>query len=264
MLETTLRYLAPMQERPAFYLVKPPPGESWRNTRGDFRRVRVEDARQLSPAPGLDDRGFALVQLETRVEDLYDADAVRRVYYPEVADLVAQHTGARRVLAFDHNVRNPVKAERGEDGAQAPVRFAHNDYTEASGPQRVRDLLPGEADGLLGRRFAVVNVWKPIVGPVEEWPLAFCDAGSISPADLRPTDLVYADRTGEVYSLQWNPAHRWFYYPGMRADEALLLKCYDSDPVYARFTAHTAIEDPTSPAPAAPRESIEVRTLAFF
>lgn len=144
------------------------------------------------------------------------------------------------------------------------MRFVHNDYTEGSGPQRVRDLLPDEAEQLLRRRFAVINVWKPIRGPVEQAPLAFCDAGSIAHEDMLPSDLVYADRTGEIYSFTWNPEHRWFYYPAMRADEALLLKCYDSDTAGARFTAHTAIDDPTSRENAATRESIEVRTLAFF
>jgi hypothetical protein len=82
--------------------------------------------------------------------------------------------------------------------------------------------------------------------------------------DFVETSLEYADRTGEVYSLSFNPDHRWYYYPAMRANEAMLLKCYDSDEGVARFTAHSAIDDPTSPEAAKPRESIEVRTLAFF
>ena len=117
---------------------------------------------------------------------------------------------------------------------------------------------------LLARRFAVVNVWKPIRGPVEQNPLAFCDARTMRQDDLVETSLEYADRSGEVYSLHWSPDHRWYYCPAMEADEAMLLKCYDSDEGVARFTAHTAIDDPTSPLDAKPRESIEVRTLAFF
>ena len=175
------------------------------------------------------------------------------------------HTGATRVLAFDHNVRSTPKAEQGEDGAQMPVRFAHNDYTEGSGPQRVRDLMPAdEAEELLQHRFAVINVWKPIQGPVEEAPLAVCDARTLRPRDFVATDLKYRDRTGEVYSLTFSPEHRWFYYSSMEAQEALLLKCFDSSTDRARFTAHTAFDDPTSPPDARARESIEVRTLAFF
>jgi hypothetical protein len=262
--DVTLNYLAEMAERPVYYFYTPPPGVAWRNTRGDRRSMAVHDARQLAPAPSLDREGFTLARLETAARDLYDPHAVREIYYPEVERLVASVTGATRVVAFDHNLRNAAREGRGEDGVQGPVRFAHNDYTERSGPQRVRDLLGAEAEALLRHRAAVINVWKPIRGPVRMAPLAVCDARTIRPDDLVPTDLRYRDRTGEVYSLRFNPEHRWFYFPAMQADEAMLLKCFDSDPGRARFTAHSAFDDPTAPADASPRESIEVRTLAFF
>lgn len=265
MVEATVNYIADMPERPAFYLYEPPPGTPWRNTKGDKRRLPIADARTLAPLPTLDTEGFALVPFTTAVASLYDADAVRGRYYHEVEGLVRDVTGAARVLAFDHNLRNAAVDRRQADGIQAPVRYAHNDYTERSAPQRVRDLFPAaEAAVLLRGRFAVVNVWKPIRGPVENAPLAVCDARTIQPPDLVATDLRYRDRMGEVYSMRFNPAHRWFYFSAMRADEAMLLKCYDSDRDRARFTAHTAFDDPTSPTEGAPRESIEVRTLAFF
>jgi hypothetical protein len=264
MLEVTLNYLADMPERPVYYFYPPPPGTPWRNTRGDRHAMAVHDARRLTPAPSLDREGFALARLQTAARDLYDPVAVRDVYYREVERLVGELAGAFRVLAFDHNLRNAARDGRGDDGIQGPVRYAHNDYTERSGPQRVRDLLAGEADLLLRGRVAVINVWKPIHGPVQTAPLAVCDARTIRSGDLVPTDLRYRDRTGEVYSMRFNPEHRWFYFPSMQADEAMLLKCFDSDPARARFTAHSAFDDPNAPADAPPRESIEVRTLAFF
>lgn len=264
MVETTLSYLAEMSERPVYYFYEPPAGTPWRNTKGDRRRLAVADARLLAPAPTLDREGFMLAHIDTAAGNLYDPDAVRRVYYPEVERLVRDVTGATRVRAFDHNVRCATMAARGENGAQGPVRFAHNDYTEGSGPQRVRDLFGDEAEALLRRRCAVINVWKPIRGPVQEAPLAVCDARTIRAGDLVPTDLNYRDRAGEVYSLRFNPEHRWFYFPSMQANETMLLKCFDSDRTLARFTAHSAFDDPTSPPDAPPRESIEVRTLAFF
>ena len=145
------------------------------------------------------------------------------------------------------------------------MRFAHNDYTEDSGPQRVRDLFGGdEAETLLQRRFAVINVWKPIRGPVRDTPLAVCDARSIRPPDLVPTDLKYRDRTGEVYSLKFNPEHRWFYFSNMQAHEAMLLKCFDSDRHARALHRSQRVRRPNRPADAPARESIEVRTLAFF
>jgi hypothetical protein len=265
MVESTLSYLAALAERPYFYLYEPPPGTPWRNTKGDRRRVAIHDARELVPPPSLDVEGFLLASHETSVADLRDPNAVRTIYYREVQELVRRLTGAARVVAFDHNLRSAAKAAPREDGVQPPVRFPHNDYTERSGPQRVRDLFPGDdARRLLANRFAVINVWKPMRGRVEESPLAVCDARTISLQDLVATDLRYPDRVGEVYSLRFNPAHRWFYYSRMRVNEAMLLKCFDSDPGRARFTAHTAFDDPTSPSDPPPRESIEVRTLAFF
>ncbi|MEE2778736.1 MAG: CmcJ/NvfI family oxidoreductase [Acidobacteriota bacterium] len=265
MVEATLNYLAPLDERPYYYLYPPPEGHGWRNTKGDRQTMPIGDARALDPKPSLDVEGFALVHHATRTDDLYDSAQVRRVFFPEVDRLVRQATGAARVVVFDHNVRCASRAERKESGAQDPVRFVHCDYTEASGPQRVRDLLSeAEAEDLLQRRFAVINVWKPIRGPVEESPLAFCDARSIAAHDVLGTDLRYRDRTGEVYSFLHSPDHRWYYYPRMEADEVLLLKCFDSDHQLARFTAHSAFDDPSSPVDAPARESIEVRTLVFY
>jgi hypothetical protein len=264
MVEATINYLAPMPERPFFFLYEPPPGTPWRNSKGDRRAVPIRDARRLDPPPSLDREGFALARHVTAVEDLYDEKAVKGVYYREVEELVKKVTGASRVLAFDHNLRCATRAERGDSGVQGPVRYAHNDYTERSGPQRVRDLFGEEAERLLGGRFAVINVWKPIRGPVEQAPLAVCDARTIGGDDFVPTDLRYRDRTGEVYSLRWTPLHSWFYFPRMETDEAMLLKCFDSAPGLARFTAHSAFDDPGSRPDAAARESIEVRTLAFW
>ena len=263
--ESTLNYLAELPEKPYYYMYAPPPaGEPSQNVRGDRRRVTIDDARALEPPPSLAVEGFTLGRHRTAVDDFWNADLVRRVYYPEIERLVRETTGASRVVAFDHNVRSGPRAERREQGAQAPVRFAHNDYTEKSGPQRVRDLLPDEAEALLRHRFAVINVWKPMRGPVVEAPFAFCDARTIEPGDFAETDLRYRERTGEIYSLRYNPKHRWLYYPRMEAEEVVLLKCYDSARDRARFTAHTAFDDPATPPDAPPRESIEVRTLAFF
>jgi hypothetical protein len=125
--------------------------------------------------------------------------------------------------------------------------------------------MGNEAEDLLTRRFAIVNVWRPIRGPLYDAPLAVCDAGSLAAGDLVPQDLIYRDRKGEIYGLTFNPAHRWYYAPAMQVDEALLLKCFDSaKDGRARFMPHTSFADPNAPANALPRESIELRTLVFF
>lgn len=264
--EAALNYLADMAEKPATYMYKPPPGTPDRTGRYTPHLMSIRDGRAILAQLSLDKHGFVLARHETVVTNFYDAKEVQAVYYPEVERLVQEVTGAAKVVVFDHNVRCAPMAQRGENGAREPVRVAHNDYTLRSGPQRVRDLLDAdEAEARLQHRFAVINVWRPIRGPVQEAPLAVCDAQSIAPQDLVATDLKYRDRTGEVQSVTFNPNHRWFYFPHMQRNEALLLKCYDSmDDGRARFTAHSAFDDPTSPPDAPARESIETRTLVFF
>ena len=110
----------------------------------------------------------------------------------------------------------------------------------------------------------IINLWRPIKGPLLDSPLAVCDARTVKPGDLVPSDLVYPHRIGETYSVKYNPEHQWFYVPNMTADEILLLKCFDSKTDgRARFAPHTAFADPTTPSDAPPRESIELRTLVF-
>jgi hypothetical protein len=262
--EGVLNYLADKDQHPVTYNFKPPPGIPAQT--GTYARftVRIHSARVIMSELSLDRQGFAVTRQNTAVANFYDADEVRRVYYPEVQRLVREFTGAVKVHVFDHNVRSRPMAQRRENGAQEPVKVAHNDYTLKSGPQRVRDLLPNEADELLKNRFAVINVWRPIRGPVEESPLAVCDAQSMVQEDFVKHVLKYRDRDGEVYSVAYNPNHRWYYLPDQQKEEVLLLKCYDSDGRRARFTAHSAFEDPSSSPDAAPRESVEVRTLVFF
>jgi hypothetical protein len=260
-------YLAPMAERPHTYTYDPPPGVPRSNIVGDTHTLPIHDLRTLPDTPSLDREGFALVNAPTAVRDLYDENELRQTYYREAERIVAEATGARRVVVFDHTIRRrePGVEDRTAGNPRQPVSRIHGDYTEISGPQRVRDLMGEEADELLKRRFAIVNVWRPIRGPLQDAPLALCHASTIDRADLVPQDLIYRNRKGEIYCLTFNPAHRWFYAPSMQRDEALLLKCYDSlTDGRARFMPHTSFDDPTAPADKLPRESIELRTLAFF
>jgi hypothetical protein len=129
----------------------------------------------------------------------------------------------------------------------------------------VRDLLPDEADELLKRRFAIIQVWRPIRHPVETDPLAIADARTVSPGDFVISERRYPNRIGQTYVITHNPAHKWYWLPRMARNEALVFKVFDSArDGRARWTAHTAFADPTSPPNARPRESIEIRTLAFF
>jgi hypothetical protein len=264
--ETLLNYIADASEKPVYYAFEPPPGIPRQTGQFAAQSVPIENGRSLVDELSLDRQGFELVHHQTSVADFYDREEVQRVYYPEIESLLKDATGASKVVIFDHQVRCLPMAQRGERGAREYGKVVHNDYTAKSGPRRVRDHLPAvEAEEALKHRFAEINVWRPIRGPIESSPLALCDARSIAPEDFVPSDLIYPDKVGETYRFKHNRNHRWFYFPRMERNEAILLKCYDSkEDGRARFTAHTSFEDPTS-APGAPaRESIEVRALIFW
>ncbi len=263
----TVVYLTKTAEKPHTYTYDPPEGVARTNIVEDAHTVAVFDMRPVADGLSLDVQGFELVPAPTAVTDFYDEAQLEATYYKEAEDLVKRATGASRVVVFDHTIRRRTQGaeDRTPGIPRQPVTRIHGDYTEVSGPQRVRDLMGAEADALVGRRFAIVNVWRPIRGPLFDAPLAVCDATSLADGDLVPQDLIYRDRKGEIYGLTYNPAHRWYYAPAMQADEALLLKCFDSArDGRARFMPHTSFADPNAPADMLPRESIELRTLVFF
>jgi len=234
---------------------------------GKFERhhIRIADARPVRQSFTLDTNGFELVDHPTRMKDFFDANELRDVYYAEMRELIAARSGAKRVHVFDHTLRSGDEDERAQRKIREPVRAVHNDYTEWSGPQRVRDLLADEAEGLLKRRFAIIQTWRAIRNPIEKDPLAIADASSIPFADFIPAERRFPDRVGEIYQIEHNPEHRWYYFPRMRRDEALVFKVYDSSKDgRSRFSAHSSFEDPGSPVAAPPRESIEIRAFAFF
>jgi hypothetical protein len=263
----TLNYLIRTEKKPYSYTFDPPAGTPARF--GEVNAVEgiaIRDARPFADILSLNAEGFELRAHKSAVVDFYDDQEVKDIYYVEVADLLKKATGAEKIVVFDHTIRSVPKFNEGIAGMREPVRCVHNDYTATSGRRRVRDHLDeAEAEERLKHRFLEVNVWRPIKGPLEDAPLAVCDARTIATDDLIASDLIYRDKVGETYSVSYNPAHRWYYFPKMQRDEALLIKCFDSDETSnSRFTAHTAFDDPTTPPNALPRESIEVRALVFL
>jgi len=261
-----INYLIDTGDKPASYGgISSAEADQKRKGKYQEHQMPVYNGRAIADELSLEREGFVFVKHETRVEDFFDEAEVRSVYYPETEQLVKRFSNAHRVLVFDHTLRSADSAVRDAKQISGPVRNAHNDYTEWSGPQRVRDLLPAEAEELLKRRFAVIQTWRPIRNPVEREPLAIADARSIGTKELVPSSRVYPNRVGEVYHCTFNPGHRWYYFPKMQRNEAMVFKCFDSmKDGRARWTAHCAFDDPNARPDAPPRESIEMRTLAFF
>jgi hypothetical protein len=264
-IEATVNYLKDTGETPWTYSGGEGSTEVKSSGTPDPRRVTIHNGRPHAGDFVLESDGFRFVRHDTAMKDFLDPAEVKRVYYPEMEALIKAETGAKRVVVFDHTLRTADEADREARKIREPVQRVHNDYTEWSGPQRVRDLLPDEAEGLFKRRFAIVQVWRPFRHPIETFPLAICDAKSVDFSDFVISERRYPGRVGQTYAIKYNPAHRWFWFPRQQRNEAIVFKVYDSEKDgRARWTAHTAFTDPTSPPNARPRESIEIRTLAFF
>src|SRR5262245_56808442 len=216
-----LNYLAPTLQRPRTYTYDPPPGIPRPTVVNEPHKVAIADARPILGDVYLDEEGFGLVRHPSAVGDFYDDQQVKSVYYPEAERVLKEATGAERIFIFDHTVRRrvPGAEDRQLAGLRQPVPRVHVHHTAKSGPQRVRDLLPEDAERLLGGRVQIVNLWRPIRGPLEDAPLAVCDASSVEPEQLVPSDLVYPNRVWETYSVVFDPRHRWFYVPRMEREE---------------------------------------------
>lgn len=263
-----LKFLADL-DQPLLYIPSRGGGDETEHV-GNFtmHEVCIHDARLDKPDTSLDVEGFRLVSSGTAVEDFFDDAQVEGIYHEEVKALLSEISGATRIEIFDDTRRSTSLARQKEKKIREAADIVHNDYTARSGIQRLRDHFadePIDAERLLGERFAIVNVWRSIGGPVLNHPLTLCDAATVRPADLVSVERRAEERIGEIQVALFHPGQRWYYFPGMQTDEALLFKTFDSETDgRARFTIHTSVEDPTAPVDAPPRESIETRCLVFF
>ena len=267
-IKASLKFLANLDE-PLLYIPSKGGGDDTDHV-GNFtmQEVNIHDGRTEKKASNLDIEGFQLVSQKTRVEDFYDDMQIASTYHDEVKALLKEVTGAARIEIFDDTRRSASLERQREKNTREPADIVHNDYTALSGIKRLRDHFaddPDEAEKLLQRRFAIVNVWRSIAGPVYNHPLVLCDAATVRPEDLVSVERRAEDRIGELQLALHYPGHRWYYFPKMQMDEALLFKTFDSETDgRARFTIHSSFEEPDAPVDAAPRESIETRCLLFF
>lgn len=263
---STINYSLDNGIPPDYYFYDPDPSVELNPPGTDPQEIKIYNGWPNVDKFSLDREGFELKSIDNSFDQFDDNDTIRASFYPLITEFVLRNTGAKRVEVFDHTIRKPMSPElKDQTEIQRPtVQLAHSDYTPKSGPQRVRELLPDDADELLKGRVAFFNVWKPLYRTVEEFPLAMIDDTTAELADKLIMELKYSDRTGEIYVIRYSSKHRWYYFPKMTPEQALLLKTYESEPGLSSSMGHSAFEDPTSPANAPTRESIEVRTMAFF
>ncbi|MGV3655590.1 MAG: CmcJ/NvfI family oxidoreductase [Noviherbaspirillum sp.] len=261
-----LNYVSPPASRLYNYMYDPGPGTAPTNCRYDPRQCAISDARQAAMDPCLEVQGFQLSEVPTAVADFDDSIQIRDIYYPEVERLVRDLAGGTRAIVFDHQLRQREAGRpaltfgrHGDGSKPAAVGRVHNDYSERSGRRRLQMLLPSVDPHT---PFLILNLWRPVLYPAIDTPLAVCDARTVKSGDWVETDIIYPARTGEIYQARYSPDHRWSYYPEMTPQEVLVFKTFDSragNP--GRMVPHCAFDDPTAPADAPPRRSIEIRCL---
>lgn len=247
---------------PFNWVEKQPEGVPQNNFGTETHDVEIQDVRNREAEFNLDNNSFAFISgVESEEKEFVDDDSIKQKYYPEVEKLILDNVpGSHRVLIFDHTIRRATS-----NAHRAPVTRTHIDQTPVSAKMRVEYHLPEEAPELVKGRYRIINVWRPLNGPIVSHPLAFADGSTFRNDDLVPVEHRYPHRTGYTAAIKYNPGQQWYYLSGMRNDERLLLKCSDSDPVVGDHgrVPHTAFVDPRTPEGAPGRESIEVRALVF-
>lgn len=255
----------------------------------------VRNAR-LSSDASLHGSGFQLAQHASAVTDWEDDALLADIYYDEISELVRYITGATYAFSNNH-LRRQSEPSVGGDGplaklmaqSRGPVQAVHNDFAESYGEGIINTVANSgiphtqtfglteaimqagvSAEELRASRLLVINTWRAVVDePLQRFPLAVADRRSVPRSCLRPSLIGKvpsgAPRGGiEIYGATHDPAHQWFYYPGMTRDEVLLWKGYDSAEVPARPTLHTSFDDPDTPSDALERMSVEVRVLCLL
>lgn len=264
-IEAPIGYLVNTGEMPVFYQSNVAGERTNFVGEREFRAMTVRNARAMARNFSLDREGFAFVAHSSTVRDFYDDSQLAEIYDAEAAALVCEHTGASRAFVFDHTRRSSSQTVREAQNSRDPANAAHTDYTDWSARKRVEDVMGEEAEALLAKRFAIVNIWRSIGGAIEEWPLAVCTWDSVDDAHLHTVERRAYNRIGQSRHASYDANNKWFYFPKMTPDEAILIKNYDTaTDGRARYALHASFDDPTAPDDAPPRESLETRVFAFF
>eukprot|EP01117_Protostelium_nocturnum_P000179 TRINITY_DN10251_c0_g1_i1.p1 TRINITY_DN10251_c0_g1~~TRINITY_DN10251_c0_g1_i1.p1 ORF type:complete len:291 (-),score=72.42 TRINITY_DN10251_c0_g1_i1:18-890(-) len=265
---TKLNFIPHIDEKPWILVNDPQPGQKGNNFGDEWKEVKIHDLRGHENEPQIDVNGFQILSnVPSSEKEFVNEEAIKTKYYAEIEELLKKVTGGNRVFVFDHTIRrrtaNSLDA-RGTESTRQPVHRVHVDQTFWAGEERVRLHMGEEAEELLKKRVEIINVWRPITGPVYDTPLTFCDYQSVDWKDLKETDLIYPNRKGETFSVEYNENQKWYYLSKMNTDEVVLLKCFDNLlDGRSRVTPHTAFRDPETPSDAPARQSIEVRALVF-
>lgn len=235
----------------------------------DPQRVSIVDARGLADAPRLDREGGALLHMPSAVADFRDADEVAATYPGEIERFIRDLTGADAVIvAGPATLRFSERSyEAGSRDNSDAARLVHSDASHAASDEFTRQNNPEPERRV--RRTVHHNIWRTFSPPPQDMPLALCDARTVGAGDIVLAEAAF-DRNGriewsfEAMLFRHNPAHRWYFYADMTADEVLVFVRHDSDASRPRWVPHSAFTDPAVAEDTEPRASVEMRTIAYW
>jgi hypothetical protein len=233
-------------------------------------KMTVEDLRGREDDLSLDREGFVLLHWPSAVKNFRDQEEVRRVYVPEIEAMLKEVTGASKVTTDGAGLVRLSKRSSEKGVGVGTGNFVHADYSMNAGPTWVkRALKEPEASERMNKRYAIYNIWRAYSEPPHDIPLGVCDARSVTQADVIHCDLTIGRPGAEQFTFEnsaylHSPRHRWCYFSGMTRDDVLVFRGMRSDDNWTSAVPHTAFEDPTCPADAPARESIDIRSVVYF
>lgn len=264
---TRINYIDKNAPAPTTYYVEPPEGVPVCSVVDEPHEVRITDVRESGRVYSIEEDGFSFVKLPNDFQAFDDPERVKAELYPRMRDITAELLGREVAAVFDHATRRRPNVDarlRGGGASRQPLHRVHCDFTPKSAEQQILRTLGEAGREWLSRPFALVNYWRPIVGPLRDDPLAICAPRSVSPEDLKPVRHVHAYGESEIYGVGYNPDHQWFYMSDMQPQDALFFKVYDSTGERTLVAPHTAFTLSAPPQPMPPRESFELRLMVFY
>ncbi|MCJ1405772.1 hypothetical protein MMC11_009002, partial [Xylographa trunciseda] len=198
--------------------------------------VPVHDIRTCPRPFSLDGNGFVYLKHTTNVTTFSNREVVERDYLPEIESLLkATLDEVDRIFFFDWRLRKNAPEVQGtvidlNDPTEwlRPAVHVHIDQSPASALKRIQLQLPDEAPYLLRGRVRIINVWRPLVPAVEDWPLALCDGSTVQRRDLVETDHVRRHYTGSTMYLMRRAAQAFYYMSRQGPEDVVVFKNFDS------------------------------------
>ncbi|ORY14663.1 O-methyltransferase-domain-containing protein [Clohesyomyces aquaticus] len=273
----SMRFLEPWDSsRGTPYIrINPCPGYDRMNFNWQDYSVPITNARPNMNDFDLDFHGFTYTNDEISPA-LIDAlrknepDTIRSLYYPHIIELAKKLTGGKRVIIFDHTQRKrrlDLEDTKNDDGKEQPATMVHCDQTPESAIRRLSENLHlwEDVKTVLKGRVRMINIWRPLTSPVQDWPLATMDYHTTKPDAMHACNLLKEtfERRGQTATFTHSEGQKWYYLDQQKSSEVTAIKIWDNADGVSKFCAHAAFNDVTAPPDATPRESVEVRCLVL-